>query len=172
MLLEIVSYIVTVSLATIIPPFTAVPLELAAASRYGAALSYIYTVSGNVLGSLVAFWVGRRFGWKLINLLFDGKRIKKAKNISQKYTFWQITLSRMAFSSVWDVLSFACGLTKMTARQYILSSIISTLPSTAMIVLFGNRIDLNFAFTAWTSAGIFAIALYIMLKRFLKVSKK
>ena len=168
---EILSYIITVSLATIVPPFTAVPLELTAAIRYGLVPAYIYTITGNVLGSMVAFWVAKRYGWKLIKKLFDDKKVKKAREISLKYTFWQITFSRMALSSVWDVLSFACGLTTMTPRRYFVSSVISTLPSTALIVLFGNSIDLNFAFTVWMSVGIFAIAIYVVLKRLSRVNK-
>jgi uncharacterized membrane protein YdjX (TVP38/TMEM64 family) len=170
--IEIISYIVTVSLATIIPPFTAVPLELTAAIHYGLVPAYIYTITGNVVGSMVAFWVGRRFGWRLVNRLFDEKKVKKAREISQRYTFWQITISRMLLASIWDVLSFVCGLTKMTPKSYFVSSLISTLPSTAVIVLFGDSIDINFAFTVWLSLGIFVMAMYIVLKKFWGVGRK
>ena len=61
MLIEVISYIITTSLATIIPPFVAVPVQLVAPSRYGLFPAFVYTLIGNVLGALVTFLLARKY---------------------------------------------------------------------------------------------------------------
>ena len=70
-ILEIMTYVTAVSLATIIPPFTAIPIELVAARRYGLWLALVFTIFGNLLGAVTAFLLARRFGWRLIRKLFS-----------------------------------------------------------------------------------------------------
>jgi len=77
MILEVIGYIITVSLATIIPPFTVVPLELVAPSRYGLFLAFVYTLLGNILGASVPFLLARRYGWGLMEKLFKEKEVEK-----------------------------------------------------------------------------------------------
>src|SRR3989344_3376094 len=113
-MLEVLTYIVTVSLSTIIPPFVAVPIELAAPAKFGLPLSFLYTLSGNVLGAVVGFLIARRFGWIIIEKLFHEHHVAKAKNIARKYTFWRMTWTRMLLVSLFDVLSWGAGLTSIT----------------------------------------------------------
>lgn len=168
MILKISSYIITVSLATIFPPFTAVPVELSAPNYYGLYPALFFTIAGNLLGSITVFFISKKFGWKLLYKLFDDDKVHKAKKIVHTYSFWQITFTRMAFSGLWDVLSYAIGLTKLTLGKFVLSSLISTIPSTTLIIFFGNRVDVSSTITIWTSLGLFVIAMYIMIKRLLK----
>jgi uncharacterized protein len=172
MIFKVISYILTVSFATIFPPFTAVPIELSAPAVFGVWPALLFTISGNVLGSIAVFFISKKYGWKLVYKLFDDKKVDRAKEIIHKYSFWHITFLRMAFSSLWDVLSYAIGLTKLTLGKFILSSVISTLPSTSLIILFGNSIDISFVSTAWISIGIFIIAIYFLISRLIKKKKQ
>lgn len=167
MVVNIISYILTVSFATIFPPFTAVPIELSAPAVFGVWPALLFTISGNVLGSIAVFFISKRFGWKLVYKLFDDDKVDKAKKMIHKYSFWHITFARMAFANFWDVVSYAIGLTKLSLGKFILSSFISTIPSTTLIILFGNSVDISYVYTVWASVGLFAIALYIVIKRVL-----
>ncbi len=168
MIFEIITYIITVSLATIIPPFVAVPIELAAASRYGLAWSFIFTMAGNLLGAIVAFLLARKYGWPIIKKLFKEKQIKRAKHVVSHYTFGHIVWTRMIFASISDVLSFVCGLTEITLGKFIISTIIADIPSAYIILAFGNQIDLNFMFTVWLTVGILLISVMLMLRQLVK----
>ncbi len=172
MFFKIISYVLTVSFATIFPPFTAVPLELSAANTFSAPLALILTISGNVLGSIAVFFISKRFGWKLVYKLFDDDKVDKAKKMLHNYSFWQITFARMAFANLWDVVSYVIGLTKISLGKFILSSIVSTLPSTTLIILFGNSVNISYIYTVWISVGLFVIAIYIMAKRLIVKKKK
>jgi uncharacterized membrane protein YdjX (TVP38/TMEM64 family) len=168
MILEIITYIITVSLATVIPPFVAVPIELAAASRYGLAWSFIFTMMGNVLGAIVAYLLAKKFGWLIVRKLFKDKQVEKAKRIVNRYTFWHIVWSRMIFASISDVLSYICGLTEITLGKFVISTILADMPSTFLILAFGNKVDLNFMFTVWITVGILLISIIIMMKQLKK----
>ncbi|MBL7169914.1 MAG: TVP38/TMEM64 family protein [Candidatus Aenigmarchaeota archaeon] len=165
MLVEVISYIIAVSLATIIPPFTVIPLELVAPARYGLIPAFIYTVIGNIIGALVAFMLARKYGWKLLEKLFKEKDLKKAREIAKCYGFWRITWLRFIFASFFDVLSYACGLTEISIEKYLLSTIISNIPIMIIVLGFGNRINLNFAFIVWFSVGILVVSVAIVIKK-------
>lgn len=168
MIFKIIIYIITVSLATVIPPFVAVPLQLSVASRYGLVWSFIFTMTGNVLGAIVAYLLARKLGWPIIRKLFKDKQIKKAKNVVNRYTFWHIVWSRMIFAGISDVLSYVCGLTEITLGKFIISTIIADIPSTYLILAFGNRLDLNLVFTVWMTVGILLVSIILMMKQLIK----
>ncbi|MBU0570101.1 VTT domain-containing protein [Patescibacteria group bacterium] len=168
MIFEIIIYIFTVSLATIIPTFIAVPIELAMVPRYSLPLTFIFTMIGNVLGAIVAYLIAKKFGWPIIEKLFSDKQIKKAKGIVNKYTFGHIVWSRMIFAGISDVLSFVCGLTEITLGKFIISTIIADIPSTFIILAFGNQLDLNFVFTAWITVGILLVSIILMTRQLMK----
>ncbi len=170
MILEIIGYIITVSLATIIPPFTVIPLQLVAPSRFGFLPAFVYTILGNTLGALVAFMLARKYGWSLLEKLFSEKDLKKARRIAKDYSFWRITCIRFFFSNLFDVLSYACGLTKISTGKFVLSSIISNIPIITVVLVLGDRINLNFIFMVWLSFGILLASLIILIKGWKKSS--
>lgn len=86
----------------------------------------------------------------------------KAKNIAKKYTFWKITWTRMLLVSLFDVLSWAAGLTTITMGRFILSTVISNIPIITVILLFGNSIDISYAMMGWMSLGILIVSLYLV----------
>lgn len=172
MFVEIIGYIITVSLATIIPPFTVVPLELVAPGRYGLLPAFIYTIIGNVFGALVAFLLARKYGWSLLEKLFKEKDLEKARGVAKNYGFWKITWIRFVFASFFDVLSYACGLTKISTGKFMLSTIISNIPIIAIVLVFGNRINLDFAFIVWLSVGILLVSVVVLVKGLRRKSKK
>ena len=93
MFVEIIGYIITVSLATIIPPFTVIPLELVAPGRYGLLPAFIYTIIGNVFGALVAFLLARKYGWSLLEKLFKEYH-KKSTEFRTRLILYFILLLR------------------------------------------------------------------------------
>jgi len=161
-MLEVVTYVFTVSLSTIIPPFVAVPIELAASSKFGLSLAFLYTLSGNILGAVVGFLIARRFGWIIIKKLFHERHVTKAKYFAKKYSFWRMTWTRMLLVSLFDVLSWAAGLTSITIGRFILSTFISNIPITILVLLFGTKVNLNYAMMGWMSVGILVVSVYLV----------
>jgi len=160
--LEILTYIFTVSLSIIVPPFVAIPIELAAPSKFGLPLAFIYTLLGNLFGAIIGFSIARRYGWIVIEKLFHEHHVTKAKNIAKKYTFWKLTWTRMLLVSIFDVLSWSAGLTTITIGSFILSTIISNIPIITVILLFGNSINVNYAMMGSISVGILIASAYLV----------
>ena len=135
-MLEVMVYVITVSLSTIVPPFVAVPIELAAPAKFGLSLAFLYTLAGNILGAVVGFLIARKIGWIIIEKLFHEHHVINAKNIAKKYTFWKITWTRMLLVSLFDVLSWAAGLTTITVSRFMVSTLISNIPITLLVLFF------------------------------------
>ena len=161
-MLEILTYIITVSLSIVVPPFVAIPIELAAPKRFGLTPAFIFTLLGNIVGATIGFLIARKYGWALIEKLFHEHHVSKAKNIAKRYTFWKLTWTRMFLVSIFDVLSWAAGLTSITMGRFILSTIISNIPIITVVLLFGNSINISYAMMGWMSAGILIVALYLV----------
>lgn len=170
MMIEIIGYIITVSLATIIPPFTVIPLELVAPSRFGLLPAFVYTIIGNALGATVAFMLAKKYGWSLLEKLFSKKDLKKARGIAKDYSFWKIVLARLAFASLFDVLSYVCGLTEIPLWKFVITTVIANIPVITIVLLLGNRLNLNFIFMIWFSVGIFLISVGILIRKLRKKS--
>lgn len=168
MIVEVIFYILTVSLATIIPPFTVVPLELVAPSRFGLFPAFIFTIFGNALGATVAFILAKKYGWSLLEKLFSEKDIKKARGIAKDYSFWKIVLARLAFASLFDVLSYVCGLTEIPLWKFIITTVIANIPVITIVLLLGNRINLDFVFIVCLSAGILLVSVGILIRKLRK----
>mgnify|MGYP001576375059 FL=1 len=158
---EVVSYIFVVILSTAIPPFVAVPLELAAPSKFGLPLAFIYTLFGNIIGAVIGFLIARKYGWVVIERLFHEHHVAKAKKIAEKYTFWKITWTRMLLVSLFDVLSWAAGLTAISLPMFMVSTLISNIPIVVIILLFGNSINISYALMGWMSVGILIVSIYL-----------
>ena len=161
-MLEILTYIFTVSLSIAVPPFVAIPIELAAPSKFGLPPAFIFTLLGNVVGATTGFLIARKYGWIVIERLFHEHHVSKARNIAKKYTFWKLTWTRMLLVSIFDVLSWAAGLTSITIGRFILSTIISNIPIITVVLLFGNSINVSYAMMGWMSVGILVVSVYIV----------
>ena len=161
-MLEILTYIFTVSLSIAVPPFVAIPIELAAPSKFGLPSAFIFTLLGNVVGATIGFLIARKYGWIVIERLFHEHHVTKARNIAKKYTFWKLTWTRMLLVSIFDVLSWAAGLTSITIGRFILSTIISNIPIITVVLLFGNSINVSYAMMGWMSVGILVVSVYIV----------
>ena len=162
-MLEILSYIFFVSLSITVPPFVAIPIELAAPAKFGLPLAFIYTLLGNIAGAIIGFSIARKYGWIVIEKLFHEHHVTKARDIVRKYTFWKITWTRMLLVSLYDVFSWAAGLTTITTERFILSTIISNIPIVTIVLLFGNSINISYAMMVWMSIGILIVSIYIIV---------
>ncbi|OGM04094.1 hypothetical protein A2715_04845 [Candidatus Woesebacteria bacterium RIFCSPHIGHO2_01_FULL_39_32] len=163
-MLEVLTYIFVVSLSTAIPPFVAVPLELAAPSKFGLPLAFIYTLFGNIVGATAGFLIARKYGWVVIERVFHEHHVTRAKSIAKKYTFWKMTWTRMFLVSLFDVLSWAAGLTTISLGRFILSTVISNIPVVTVILVFGNSINISYAMMGWMSVGVLIISVYVLYK--------
>src|SRR6266542_4880992 len=116
----VVAYISLNVLDAVIAPGATLPLIPIAAHAWGRIGAAIVTTAGWTTGSLVAFYIARRWGMPIVKKLTSMQRIKRLRPYVPQRPFWSIVFLRMIVPM--DVISYVLGLfTEMTWCRYVLA---------------------------------------------------
>lgn len=117
-----------------IPPF--IPI-IAAGFLFGPILGGFYVYLGNIIGTLIVFFLARRFGRAIIFKLFNkDKLIKYEESISRHENI----LLAFYFFPIFplDVISAAFGLSLVRVKKFVSLMIIGYAFNISLLVLFGD----------------------------------
>ena len=121
---------------------------------------------GNVIGSLIAYWLSRRFGRSL--LLGPGRRIgispshlELADRWFARYGFWAVFLGRL-LPVVRTYISFPAGLARVQPGWFALLTFVGSLPWCAALAVVGYEIGANYTKVA-DPIGKVAIVLAVLV---------
>lgn len=121
-------FILMVIISMVLSPLTSFPFWLASLSLYGFWLTWACVLIANNLGSVINFWIARRWGRSLV-VRFVGKRgMKKIDEIVEIVGLQILVIGRVFGGASGDFLSYAVGLTTMKFRPYLLITVFGTLP--------------------------------------------
>jgi len=125
---SIVVYVLIAIFATVVAPVSSVPLIPVAVSVWGWFLTAILSIAGWFIGSLIAFWLARKYGVPLVRKFISLEKIEKfEKMIPEKHIFWSIVFLRMSIPV--DILSYVLGLfSQIRFRTYAIATLIGILP--------------------------------------------
>lgn len=121
---------------------------------------------GNVIGSLIAYWLSRRFGRAL--LLGPGRRIgispshlELADRWFARYGLWAVFLGRL-LPIVRTYISFPAGLARVQPGWFALLTFVGSLPWCAALAVVGYEIGANYTKVA-DPIGKVAIVLAVLV---------
>ncbi len=105
-------------------PIPSTILTIAGSIIYGPLQGALLSLSGILLGSIVAFWLGRQFGRRLVEFMVGKESCEKwVKFLSRaKYTFFIMMLLPM-FPD--DVLCLVAGITDMSWAFFVITNLIT-----------------------------------------------
>ncbi len=83
---------------------------------------------GSIAAALVGFYISRKGGRSLAIKLVGEKGIKFADNWFNRWGVWAVLLGRFAPFIPFDAISYSAGLTKMKIKNFMIPTIIGTLP--------------------------------------------
>ncbi len=86
---------------------------------YGPLKCSLLSSLGIILGSLTAFWIGRKFGYKVVRWVVGESNVNKALNLIGKNDKLIFTLMFLFPFFPDDLLCFVAGLTKMSNKFFI-----------------------------------------------------
>jgi uncharacterized membrane protein YdjX (TVP38/TMEM64 family) len=123
-----VVYIASAYLATVIAPISATPLIPIASMAWGPLHAALYSIIGWTSGSMTAFWLARKYGFKRIRKIVKLNNIQKyAERFPKKNVFWTVVLLRLVMPV--DILSYAVGLfSTMTLHHFTLATLLGITP--------------------------------------------
>jgi uncharacterized membrane protein YdjX (TVP38/TMEM64 family) len=126
----ILIYILISIIAIVIAPISMMPLVPIASNLWGWFYSGIIHIIGWTLGSIIVFFISRRYGVPLIKKFVSLEKINKFESkIPKENLFIDIVLLRMIIPI--DILSYALGLfSKVDFKTYVLATLIGIIPFT------------------------------------------
>src|SRR5207244_8328452 len=119
----VVVYVFLSVLDAVVAPGATLPLFPIAAHVWGRVPAALVTTVGWTAGSLVAFYIARRWGSPIVKNLTSLQRVKRLRRYVPKNPFWSVVLLRLVVPM--DVISYVLGLfTAMTWSTYGLATIL------------------------------------------------
>ena len=130
-------YIVLNIIDAVIAPGATLPLIPIAARAWGRVPAALVTTVGWTAGSLVAFYIARRWGAPIVKKLTSMERVKRLRPYVPKHPFWSVVLLRLVVPM--DVISYVLGLfTEMTWPRYTLATALGLTPSAFILTFIGK----------------------------------
>ncbi|WP_241156703.1 TVP38/TMEM64 family protein [Bacillus sp. FJAT-42376] len=107
--------------------FPASILSLAGGLAFGSVYGFIYTLIGAAGGALVAFFLSKAFGAKVVP---DSEKIESVKKIIEKNGFLYVLVLRILPIVNFDLISYAAGLTSIRWAPFLAATVVGIMPGT------------------------------------------
>ena len=136
--------VITIAMLT---AFTAAsPIVIISGAIFGWLPALAYTLLGGMVGTSIAFFIGRYFGRGLL-VYFKGPSVleKIEQRLPQKFTFKAIFLLRLLPHPLYDVVGYASGFTNISYFRYIVATACGAAPGIFILTYFADAVgSINF----------------------------
>ncbi|HLG24466.1 MAG TPA: TVP38/TMEM64 family protein [Candidatus Nanoarchaeia archaeon] len=112
---------------------------------FGVFLGTVYSLIGTFIGSILVFFIAKRFGRPFIEKIINKKDLEHFDYYFKKKGKTALFVTRLIpilFPN--DVVSFAAGLTPLSLRSYAVISFFGFIPNILALNFFGNALSQNF----------------------------
>jgi len=129
------SVVVLMTLAILVSPIPSAPIAMAAGAAYGHGWGTLYVLIGAEAGALAAFGLARMLGGAALSRWF-GKRLPGLSG-SQNVLMGIVFASRLLPFISFDLISYAAGLTVLSAWRFALATIAGIVPASFVLAHLG-----------------------------------
>jgi uncharacterized membrane protein YdjX (TVP38/TMEM64 family) len=131
-----VAVIGLMALAILVSPIPSAPIALAAGALYGHGWGTLYVLLGAEIGALAAFGIARLVGYEVLRNWL-GERLSLGWLGSQNALMGLVFVSRLLPFVSFDVISYAAGLTVLSAWRFALATLAGIVPASFLLAHFG-----------------------------------
>jgi len=148
-------YIFLTLLTFVIAPLSGAPLTYAGFYAFGHKVVFLSLIAAYI-GSIVNFWIARKWGRDFVKKLVGKESVDKIDNIAKDYGIVSLAFLRVFQGSIHDFVSFAAGLTNMNFGSYFIVTIIASIPGTLLwyYISLTAKTPLGFVTIMWVFAGV------------------
>jgi uncharacterized membrane protein YdjX (TVP38/TMEM64 family) len=143
-------------LAVVVGPIPTLPVSAASGLAFGMVPGTLIAVTGASLGAMVAFWTSRILAREYFHQKLSGHPVF-ADNAPQASLFWGILLTRLVPLFSFALISYAAGLTSVTAPRFLVASVIGMLPMTFVFAGLGQTLDVHPVWTVVAAALVLLV---------------
>ncbi|MBU3940671.1 MAG: VTT domain-containing protein, partial [Nanoarchaeota archaeon] len=121
-----VIFILIQIIQVILTPISTSVVSIAGGFIFGTWQGFLYNWIGRVIGTLIAFWLGRRFGRKIIRKFVNMEKLKKYDSFVEKGKFILFLMYFLPFFPD-DELSYLAGFSSMKAKTFVIIALLGHL---------------------------------------------
>lgn len=169
--LIVIFYIV---ISHIIAPLAGLPGVLLGSAIYGIVKTVLFLYIAGLISAAVSFWISKKFGRQWVMKLVGRKTMKQVDDFIQVSGVKLLIIGRLFGFTVFEVISYAAGLTNMKFKIYfIITAIFSAIPASLFGYAFKNVDFLSLSGQVlWIGAIIVIGAVFVfMVKRYIDKEK-
>ncbi|MGI9122484.1 MAG: TVP38/TMEM64 family protein [Rubrobacter sp.] len=159
------TYVAAKAAATIVAPFSGVPLKAASGALFGLTGGVFYSLFGDVIGGCVCFLAARYVGGSAVERLTgDGRMARLNRVLDRGLGGWrELLFFRVTFPAVYNLLSYAAGSTKIPFMQYLAVTAFGGIIHTSILVTLGASVALSWEVRLAAYAGIAVVSVLALL---------
>jgi len=128
-------FIFLIALSTIFAPINNFLVWLPGFYIFGPEKSIIYSLIGGLIGGLSAFLIARRFGRPVVKKIIGRKGIERIDKLTEDLGVLTLWLLMIFGCSLFDLVSYAAGLTNLRIKDFFVAILLGPLPLTFLIYL-------------------------------------
>lgn len=145
-------YVLIVAIAVVVSQVPGVPLVVAAGAAFGIWPGLLYSVSGNFLGAIIAYALGRSLG-RGVMMALAGRVVVFRQESGTRAAAWLIFVTRAVPLFPFDLISYAAGVSGVPLRAYAPATLLGLLPSTFLLTVLGGSLEIGLAWSLALSAA-------------------
>lgn len=158
--------IALISLQMLISPLPGQIIGLVSGYLFGIVLGTIYSMTGIILGSYIAFLLSRRYGRPFVEKIVKKKTMEKFDRIADKAGPFTLFLIYLLPLFPDDTICYIAGLTKIKIRILVIICALGRLPGLFVLNLVGNGVATsNLIFPLLFFGGAMVVSLLIYFYR-------
>src|SRR3990167_2388589 len=128
----------------IFPAIPAGVVSFASVPIFGWLKTYLYTLTGILIGTSISFFLARRFKEPLVGRFVPLKKLHQLEGeLSERKRFLAVVALRLFTVPVMDLSSYAAGLTRISFPKFFLATLIASIPDIG-IFYFGEKLYQTF----------------------------
>lgn len=153
-------------LQCVVAPLPSEPLMMAAGFVYGAPIGFAIAWLGVVGGAVLCFALARAFGHAFAARFVSRDRLAMldtfAAGEARAATFFAVLGLRLFAFTVFDVVSYACGLIQFPLRWFLLATALGCVPKVFVFTYFGANVAERPGWVDWIiTIGTFGVLLVV-----------
>jgi len=124
-----------------------IPSELvliAGGLAFGFPFGWLVGALGSIVAAVLGFYISRKGGRSLAIKLVGERGIKFADNWFNRWGVWAVLLGRFAPFIPFDAISYSAGLTSMKLKNFMVPTVIGTLPRALFYTSLGSFFGVTF----------------------------
>ncbi|MGV8131705.1 MAG: TVP38/TMEM64 family protein [Candidatus Pacearchaeota archaeon] len=158
------AFLIFFVLSQVFAPISGTPAILLSFSLFGLPMTILLTYIAGIISSIINFYISRLYGRKMVQK-FTGERVMKEIDsyveVSGSNMLW---LARIVGFTFFEFISYAAGLTNISFKKYIITTIVGSLLPAILFALLDyyigavtERGELFFVIIVWGWGLIFAL---------------